>query len=270
MNFGRVLPVAAMLLFSIAAQGEWVKGEAEIRFGPDLTENEACKRASQKAQQIAMRAISGEMIFADEAQVCGETVDSSDCSLNQFTWSTINGVITGVRNEEQKTVTIQDGYRSCAVSLEANVQVGSGKPDPSFDMTVRLNRLLFRHGEAMEITIEPTQPMYINVFQWFPYDDSGQAVLRFFPNIFDRNSKFLESNTIPTINARALYDVRIVFPKNVKKYNRADEYLMIIGTREKIKFRETYTLNEFKARLLEIPRHDSREVKKAYTVVKME
>ena len=74
----RLLLVVATLLLSVSVHGEWVQGKAEYRFGPDLTENEACKRSKRRAQEDAMRKVSGERISSDDTQVCAELKDSVD------------------------------------------------------------------------------------------------------------------------------------------------------------------------------------------------
>ena len=93
--------------------------------------------------------------------------------------------------------------------------------------------------------------------------------MRIFPNRFDKKNRFTELDQIPTRDARSLYKFRIDFPEDLKGKKRlADEYLMIIGTREPVEFRQEYALNEFNARLLEIPQQDLRKIKKAYNVVR--
>ena len=261
--------VCITMLFSMDVRGEWMRGEGEYNFSPELSENEACIRADRRARETAMRAVSGERLSSEDLQVCTEMKDTAECSLNQFTWSTINGVIKGIRNKTTKTVSGIGGYRKCRVSLEVDVSVGSGQPDPSFDMTVRLNRGTFRNGELLKINIDPTQPMYISIFQWLPYKKSVLQVQKLFPNEFDEQSHFRKPNSVPTREEQSKYNMKISFPDGLKgKKDRVDEYLMVIGTREPVKFRQTYSLEEFHARLMEIPRNDQRTIRKPYNVVR--
>ena len=121
-------------------------------------------------------------------------------------------------------------------------------------MTVRLNRKTFRHGESLEVSIAPTQPMYVSVFQWLPYEKSPKQVSRIFPNPFDRENLFQTAGTVPTEKGRRAYEMAIGFPEALMaKKNLVDEYLMIVATRTPIKFRKIYALDEFKTRLLENP-----------------
>ena len=54
------------------------------------------------------------------------------------------------------------------------------------------------------------------------------------------------------------------------KKTLADEYLMVTGPRKPVTFRQPYSFDELKGRLLEIPRQDRREVRKLYNVVRPE
>ena len=258
-------------LVSTNALAEWMHGQGEYNFSPDLSENEACQRAERRAKETALKSITGEKLSSEDLLVCSEMKDNAECSLNRFTWSTIDGVIKGIRNNKTETVPSISGYRKCRVTLEVDVGVGSGKPDPSFDMTVRLNQRTFRDGEPLEISINPTQPMHVTVFQWLPYMKADRQVARIFPHQYDERNLFQGQGTIPTKDGRRRYDMRVVFPDDLKhKKDLIDEYLMVVGTRKPVKFRETYTLEEYNARLLEIPLQDRRVIRKAYNVVRPE
>lgn len=263
--------VIAVMLFSADANAEWIASEGEYNFGPEMAQSEACQMAERRAKEKALKSVTGEKISSEDNMVCSEMKDNAECSLNRFTWSTIDGLIKGTRNKKVRTLPGISEYRKCHVALEVDVGVGSGKPDPSFDMTVRLNQRTFRDGEPLEIIIAPTQPMHVNVFQWLPYMKADRQVTRIFPNQFDEKNRFQEQGTVPTKDGRQRYDMQVLFPDNLKrKKDLIDEYLMVVGTRKPVTFRDTYTLEEYNARLLEIPRQDRRAIRKAYNVVRPE
>ncbi|MBL4747754.1 MAG: DUF4384 domain-containing protein [Magnetovibrio sp.] len=189
--------------------------------------------------------------------------------MNRFTWSTIDGLIKGVRNKKTTIVEGISGYRKCQVSMDVDVGVGTGTPDPGFDIQVNLNRPTFRDGEILEVSLSPSQPMYINVFQFLPYMLGDKQVVRIFPNQFDKDQFFKKKGTIPTQKGRKLYDMAVAFPKEVKKTTTlVDEYLMVLGTRKPISFRDAYSREDFNARILEISRQDRRIIRRAYNVVR--
>ncbi len=263
--------VFAVMLFSTDATADWISSQAEYSFGPEISQSEACQEAERRAKEKALKLVAGEKISSEDNMVCSEIKDNADCSLNRFTWSTIDGLIKGTRNKNMETVPGVSGYRKCRVTLEVDVGVGSGKSDPSFDMTVRLNDKTFRDGEALKINIIPNQPMYISVFQWLPYMKTDRQIAQIFPNQFDKQNHFQKPGTVPTREGARLYDMTIGFPEKMAKNKKlVDEYLMVIGTRKPIKFRRSYSREKFNSRLLEIPRQNRRTVKKAYNIVRPE
>lgn len=265
-----VIPVAmAAMLYALDANADWISVEDEYNFPPEMAESEACQKAERRAKEKALKTVSGEKISSEDNLVCSEMKDTAECSLNRFTWSTIDGLIKGTRNRKIEKVPGVSGYNMCRVSLEVDVGVGSGTPDPSFDIKVRLNRRTFRDGEPLQIDMSPSQPMYINVFQYLPYIKSQNQVTRIFPNSFDKEAFFQQKGFIPTHAGSQMYDMTVGFPEGLKgPKDLVDEYLMVLGTKEPISFRESYSLEEFNSRLLEIPRQNKRVVRRAYNVVR--
>jgi len=262
-----VVTVAA--LFAVDADADWIHAEDEYNFGPEMSESEACQKAERRAKEKALKTVTGEKISSEDNLVCSEMKDAAECSLNRFTWSTIDGLIKGTRNKRVETVAGISGYNKCRVSLEVDVGVAEGDPDPGFDLRVGLNRPTFRDGEPLRISLSPSQPMYISVFQYLPYMKAERQVTRIFPNPYDKEQLFQVKGTIPTDEGGQQYDMTVGFPEGLKsRKDLIDEYLMILGTRKPITFRGLYSLEEFNARLLEIPRQNRRIVRRAYNVVR--
>ncbi len=269
----RLMPplLAVGLLLSAPAVAAWSAGVGEWIFGPDMSEREACLRAESKAKESALRKVTGEAMSSEDLMVCREQGDDAQCRMNRITWSMIDGNIRDVRNVRKERRPGPQGALLCRVSLEVNVDVGQGRPDPNFDMAVRLNRRTLRHGDPMEIEVIPTQPMYVSVFQWLPYEKAERQIMRIFPNPYDQRNLFQGRATVPTAAGRQAYDLYVGFPQGLAdSRTMVDEYLMVIGTKDQVRFRETYSLHEFTARLLEIPRQEWRRVRKAYNVVRSE
>lgn len=269
MNRHAFLTVISAILFVADANAEWVSAVDEYNFPPQMSESEACQKAERRAKEKALKLVTGEKISSEDSLVCSEMKDTAECSLNRHTWSTIDGHIIGVRNKSVTAGAGISGYNKCTVSLEVNVGVAEGKSDPGFDLQVKLNRPTFRHGETLTISLAPSQPMYIHVFQYLPYMKAENQVSKIFPNPYDKKQLFSKKGTVPTKEGSQQYDMAIGFPEGQKKGKTlVDEYLMVLGTRKSISFREGYSLEEFQARLLEIPLQDRRVVRRAYNVVR--
>lgn len=264
------LIAAAFVFLCISpVHAEWVATQGERLFGPELSETEACQIAERKAKDSALKNVTGEHLSSEDLMVCKEAGGDASCDLNQFTWSVIDGEIKGVRAKKVRTEAGVSGYRKCIVTMEVDVGIPKGQSDPGFDMGVILNASVYRDGDLLKVTIEPNTPMYVSIFQWLPYDNSPRQVGKIFPNPYDTQNQFTGPASVPTTKGGALYDLEVRFPTHVAAEKRlVDEYLMVVGTRTPVSFRNAYTLEEFNARLLEIPRAESRRVKRAYAVVR--
>ncbi len=263
------IALISALLITSELHAEWSRAEKSYTFSAEMAEAEACKRAENKARASALGKVTGEHLSSEDLLSCSDRNDDEACTMQRHTWSMIDGDIKEIRNLSRNTTDVGSGFRQCVVSLEADVVVGKGKPDPSFDFGVSLNQKTFRSGEEMSLRLDPTQEMYMNVFQWLPYEKDSNQIIRIFPNQYDPNVRFNASSTIPTTEGKERYSLRVAFPEAYKKAEKyVDEFLMIVGTKKSISFRETYSLQEFKARLLEVPRSEYRQVKKAYTILR--
>ncbi len=267
---GSVLPIViAAALFVSDAQGDWVRGKGEYLISRDISENDACNFAEQRARKDAIQQATGELVAADDFMICREEKNEASCYLNRMTLSTITGVIRGTKKLDRQITPGVGGHNQCVIVLDVDVGKGIGKYDPNFDMNVDLNKRTFRSGELLEITVAPNEAMYISVFQWLPYEKTELPVQRIFPNPFDKKNHFQKTTTIPTEKARSRYEMEIAFPEGVKgKKDRVDEYLMVVGTRTPMNWMAAYTLEGLNSRMLEIPRRDQRIIRKGYYVVK--
>ncbi|MEO5373685.1 MAG: DUF4384 domain-containing protein [Alphaproteobacteria bacterium] len=260
----RALAAAAAAAATVAflavgtAWAEWLPGRGEQVFGPEVPEAEACRAAEGRALETLLREAGGERVGAEQMMLCQG--DDGDCAIDRHVWSTVDGEIAGVRDRRAATAPAAEGLRRCTVSLEADVVV-AGPRDPAFDVGVDVNRTIFRDGESLTLRLSPSQPLYVAVFQW-----RGEEVVRLFPNAFDRDPRFETQGILPRSQA---YDFAVVFPDGQPAGRRmVEEFLLVVATAEPVSFRETYAIDEFRARLLELPRQRSRTVKRVYGVVR--
>jgi hypothetical protein len=265
--------VLALLLLAALwpnpARAEWVSARGERVFPAEVSEAEACRNAEERAKEEAVRHITGERFSSEELMVCTEQGGQADCSHNSAVWSMVDGDVRAVRGRQVETSAVVEGVRRCVVSLEADVMVARGKPDPGFDLSVAVSASVLRDGEPLEISLTPSQPMSVAVFQWLPYESGTAQVSRIFPNPFDTVARIDRPTTIPTLAGRQRYGLKVGFPAAIGR-SMVDEYLMVVATRRPVEFRESYSLDDFRARLIELPRGDSRIVRKAYSILRRE
>ena len=108
--------------------------------------------------------------------------------------------------------------------------------DSSFDINVKLNEKNFKDDDKLEIDIQLTNPVYLNIFNVFPYEKDYQ-VQKLFPNIVEANNYIDTKSLKLPINKKTTY--RVKFPDLVEK-NSVDEYLVIIASEKNIKWLDKY------------------------------
>ena len=264
-----LLPLALLILTPSFAQAEWVQAVGSYIFPPNLAEAEACDKADQRARINAITQITGETLSADETQRCTDQGDEAQCARNSAVWTTLGGTIVQTRNRVQQTVPELESYRRCVVSFQADVRVSQGVPDPGFTLGFALNSAVYRDGESMVLRLKPSQPMYVQIFQWLPYEKGDAQIVRLFPNGFDTDTRMTQPTTIPSADGSKLYDLKLGFPAQPPAGQKMEvEYLMVVATRTPIALRDGYTLDDFQRQIAEIPRNDSRIIRRAYNIIR--
>jgi len=257
------------LLLPTAASAEWVHATGSYMFPPEITEAEACQNADSRARADAIRQVSGENFSSEETLRCTEQADEAECAHNSMVWTMVGGEIRSVRDRLQETKVEQETFRKCVVSFDADVYVAAGQPDPNFTVGVTMNNAVYRNEENLTVTLKPSQPMHVQVFQWLPYEKGDTQVGRIFPNQFDNIVHIDKPITIPTEAGAKRYDLKVAFPVGQPSSRKmVDEYLMVVATKKPIKFRDSYSLAEFNAAVGEIPQGDRRIVRRAYNIVR--
>ncbi len=181
----------------------------------------------------------------------------------------LDGDVRAVRNLQKSVAPEIEGFHKCSVSMEADVVVPAGKPDPAFDIGVTPNASVFRDGERMRIGLSPTKPMAVAIFQWLPYATGSEQITRIFPNQYDPERRIDAPIIVPTETGGEHYAMRVEFPEGMPAARRiVDEYLMVVATRDPVAFLPAYSFDDFHARLLELSRADSRIVRAAYNIVR--
>ena len=244
------------LLFSLitSSQPEWHRGEAIEQFGPDVSERAACMAAENKAIFSVVRQVAGEAVSTSQYQLCNET-NEEVCQMLISSMSYTEGMVTGLR--KLSTEVSGSGIRSCKVAVEVSLTKDSGKSDIGFDPEIRVSKTQLREGELFKVIVNPTQPMFLNLFYFSPYLERHEQV------------QFLYQSEI-IVDKVELPERPLVlwatFPKVKVNGNIAGEVMIAVATKRPISFRKTFSLAEFNQRIQEIPKSERRIVRMPYLV----
>ena len=257
-----------LIIFFIffSASAEVVVTEGTYTFTGEISKNEACSLAKERAKLKALEKVLGQTISSDEMENCSEVDGKTSCERNQFFLSSFNGDITGLKelHKEVTTEKISSGEEIsiCKIKIRSNVKKSTNNLDASFDFNVKLNQKIFRDGEQLKIDIELNKPFYLTVFQVLPYEKKDYQVYKLFPNDLEPNN-YLKDNSFK-LPQNAKYQIE--FP-NVSNKNSIDEYLVFVASEKDIKWLAKYTkIQDLKSAY--IRENSTKYMYKEYTIYK--
>ena len=234
-----------LIFFFITASAfaEVVETEGSYTYAGDISRNEGCSLAKERAKLKALEKVLGQTISSEEMENCSEVDGKTNCERNQFFLSSFNGDLTSIRQLKRdiQTEKLSNGEEIyiCKIKIRAKVTKTTKTLDSSFDFNVKLNEKNFRDGEELKIDIELNKPFYLTIFQILPYEKKDYQVYKLFPNELEQDN-FLNGNSF-SLPQNAKY--QIYFP-NVSNKNSVDEYLVFIASQKNINWLEKYAKKE--------------------------
>ena len=235
----RILLLLGFIFYSFPSLAKIVTAKGSFMHGGEISPNNGCKFAREKAELEALQKVLGVTVSSEELKKCSQIDGKSNCEYNQFSLSTFNGVLTDIKvlGKKKRTETLDNGDIAyiCEIEINANVEPIKQIADPNFNFNVKLNELNFKTGDKLTMEITFTKPMYLTIFQFLPYEKEGRQVLKLFPNKREENN-FIENKRI-ILPYNAKYEV--YFPEKVNKEN-VDEYLFFITSDENIDWLDEY------------------------------
>ncbi len=248
-------------------QDRWVPGSGSYTFSGDTPADEACRRAAVRARASALSAVISETVASHQVLFCGvgEGRDE-DCVFNETAWSRIEGRVVGAR-DVSRSLTVENGLAmTCSIEGKFSVVADTARPDAGFDLQLDLNQVVFRDGEAFELSVVPTVAMHVAVFQGAVADNGEGIVVRVFPNAFDPHGEIAAPTRIPAPDNE--YALLVEFPEPSDEVGVAREHVMVVATRQRVDFADTYRIDDLWRRLIEIPASDRRVLMRTYAVVR--
>ena len=235
--------ILIIFFVTLSAFAEVVETEGSYTYAGDISRNEGCSLAKERAKLKALEKVLGQTISSEEMENCSEVDGKTNCERNQFFLSSFNGDLTSIRQLKRdiQTERLSNGEEIyiCKIKIRAKVTKTTKTLDSSFDFNVKLNEKNFRDGEELKIDIELNKPFYLTVFQILPYEKKDYQVYKLFPTELEQDN-FLNGNSF-SLPQNAKY--QIYFP-NVSNKNSVDEYLVFIASQKNINWLEKYAKKE--------------------------
>lgn len=205
-----------------------VIGQGEHRFGPETSENVACKLAEEKAKQDAIENFVGEFIENTTNEFCKD----EKCSTLRSFYSETSGQIKQIHKLES-IVYPEHKYSVCMVHIEADVE----KITNSIQLSIQ-SKQEFKHGERFRVAGVSNRAGKLAVFNVI--NDSYKLVWQ--GKVFTPNKEFsLPSNT---------QKLEAMLPTGK---NQSSELLLFVFTEENLTFQPIYSKIEFNQMVNALP-----------------
>lgn len=250
-------------------QAEIVRADGEYLYGPETSQSAACKLAEDKAKVAALASIFGEAVSSEEQQFCNATTgkqSDSRCEFNRVAWSLVEGDIRSVMNLK-KRIEPRGDATACLVSLDADVIIPSKRPDPNFDVKLRIKQNVYRVGDDLALTLESTEPAYLAIFNWLPNENNKVHRIAKPGSGNGSDLGLLVKNSEGRLSTE--YALVASWSDLYKDEKRLyDEWLIVIATKKPLKWLNAYDLDDFKAKLREIPLDERRVLRRGYQLAR--
>jgi hypothetical protein len=255
-----------LMCSSGSASAKVVTASGEYLFGPETSDNDACELARNKAKSLALSQVVGEKVSSEEQLICNLNNSDYYCEANNITWSMIDGDIRSIRNEI-RTIKVQEGSKACVISLEADIIEPTKKPDPNFDISVKLNKTVYSEGDTLLLELESTDPAHLVVFNWLP--NQRNEVVRIVPLFDDPKLSSLQLSRGDANKITQKFRLEARWSDAYSKEKKfIDEWLIIIITKRPYKWLSSYDFDKFREKLREIPIDERRIVRKGYQLTR--
>ena len=101
----RILLLLGFIFYSFPSLAEIVTAKGKYMHGGEISTDEGCKLAKDRAKLKAQEKVLGQTISVEELEKCTQIDGKSNCERNQFFLSSFNGDITGLKELDRKKTT---------------------------------------------------------------------------------------------------------------------------------------------------------------------
>ena len=174
-----------LIFITCSAFAETVTVTGTHTYSENVSTKDGCDWARKDAFIKAKeQALGGKKFRSEETEMCNEVDGKTSCVRNKLFLSESIGEITDYDEIKKETDEINlegsnEEFYICKITIKANVEKLSETLDSSYDFNISFNRLNFREGENLKIDIKLSKPIYLNIFQWVPYENKKKSIFSF-------------------------------------------------------------------------------------------
>jgi len=227
-----VLSIIFYLTFTYLVAAEIIKDIqviGEYYYGPNISDNQACEYAKEKAKNNALRKVVEEAVVTSTRENCSDVNDKKECSFFEDTWSFLGEGFLKDSNFTNRNIDKDSLGKFCRVNLKTDIIKPGTQSDPSYNLNAYLKpNKIFRHGSTnFKIKGEVSQKSFIHILGWYPQEDKNNYhCLTSYFNDYKTPIKNIE---FPPPGRQ----VKIIFPSNINQ-DFVNQYLILVALKENI------------------------------------
>lgn len=219
-------------------------GQGEYRFGPDTSENAACKIAMERAKENAIANFVGEQFELTKNEYC----KNETCTTHSLAFSEVSGQIKKILKSDYQ-VAPERGHSVCVVDLIAEVEPIKNPIDAKFiDLDTEL-----MHGDRFYVNVISNKVGKVYLFNFIDGDYTFLAE----SNAYETNKKV----RLPT--GALKFEATVPIGKKVSK-----ELVVALFTTSDLTIRSKYSRIEFERLVNDLPFNGRKLIVHHLTIVR--
>lgn len=280
--------LAALACLCMLEAAHAVQVTEEYSYSGEVSQNEACRRAEERAKRKAIAAVLGEVMSSDEQLLCRSTAGKTDdsCEFNRMSWSSIDEGEIRSTKEIARASAVPRGPNAwaCVLTLDIDVVVPNRKPNPNFQLGMEMHFLVpdahkdyrqrekllrssFHPGDDFMLRVSVTEPAHLALFSWLPSEDNKVYRIDSPANRPNCPTGGMPASDTGTMEAVYCLTARWsdAYTDSKKPYY---EWLIVVASKTPQKWLSAYEFEQFKAVLREMPLDQRRVVQRPYQLMK--
>ena len=199
---------------------------ASYQFNPDVSQQEACKIAEDRAKLTALYKTTGQEIHSSKVMACNEK-DSYACDTSITTFEGVRGII---QSYERTSESVSNWV--CTVGVNVKVAPMAPPPKTLLQANAEMDRGYYKPGDTALINITTNDRGFVNVFTYDPINDN---IVKIYPTRYKNQQRWTYVDQ----------PLRVDLPLYEYRDQQFPYFLIITVTETAIHPLDSYSLHKF-------------------------
>lgn len=201
---------------------------ASYQFNPSMSQEEACKRAEDRAKVNALYKLTGQEVHASTAMSCREAGEHS-CESIITTYESTRAVIESYRKTDERV-----SNWVCTVDITLKAMPIKPAPPMWLEANATMDRGFYTPEDVAFVNVRTNDRGYVTVFKYDPVSDT---VVRIFPT----------DNPYANVTRWAYKDKPLAVPVSLRNHDvrKFPHFLLVTVSQTPLTTMDSYSLHKF-------------------------